>query len=239
MPTIRDPRTETGLTGEQFREEVQLHLMRHIGEPHVAFSDTDGWAGKSREPGPPVDVMVVPPEGERRFAYVCTFGASLKKSGDALLAGGKARMEFALAAPQKGDAKADLAALNLAANTVRQFAKLVHLQGVRVAPGETVQFAKDPQPMFQGSHQSGFAFARPRLPADGFETMRLQEGELVRFISPVPIYRIELEMGRRKGPEALAKALEKGGITEMLDMARKPVLKRGLLGRIADLFARR
>lgn len=44
MPSIRDPRTETGLTGEQFREEVQLHLMRHIGEPHVAFSDTEGWA---------------------------------------------------------------------------------------------------------------------------------------------------------------------------------------------------
>ena len=140
MPSIRDTRTETGLTGEQFREEVLLHLTRHIGEPHVAFSDTEGWAGKSKEPGPPVDVMVVPPEGERRFAYVCTFGSSLKKSGDAMLAGGKARVEFALAAPQKGDPKADLAALNLAANTVRQFAKLVHLQGVRLAPGETGRY---------------------------------------------------------------------------------------------------
>jgi Suppressor of fused protein (SUFU) len=239
MPSTWGSRTETGLTGEEFREEVQLHLARYIGEPHVAFSDAEGWDGKSKEPGPPVDVMVVPPEGERRFAYVCTFGASLKKSGDVLGAGGKARMEFALAAPQKGDPKADLAALNLAANTVRQFAKLVHLQGVRVTPGETVQFAKDPQPMFEGSKQSGFAFARPRLPADGFETMRLKEGEYVRFISPVPIYRIELELGRRKGPAALAKALETGGITEMLDMARRPVVKRSLFTWIADLFNRR
>ena len=42
-------------------QSIQLHLMRHIGEPHVAFSDTEGWAGKSKEPGPPVDVLVVPP----------------------------------------------------------------------------------------------------------------------------------------------------------------------------------
>jgi hypothetical protein len=239
MPNIWGSRTDTGLTGDEFREEVQLHLLRHIGEPHVAFSDTEGWAGKSKEPGPPVDVMVVPPEGERRFAYVCTFGASMKKGGDPLVPGGKARMEFALAAPQKGDSKADLALLNIAANTVRQFAKLVHLQSVRVTPGETVQFAKDPQPMFEGSKQAGFAFARPRLPADGFETMRLVDGDIVRFVSPIPIYRAELEMGRRKGPAALAKALEKGGVTEMLDMARQPVVKRGLFSRIADLFGRR
>jgi len=239
MQNIWGRRTETGLTGEEFREEMQLHLTRHIGEPHVAFSDTEGWAGKSREPGPPVDVMVVPPEGERRFAYVCTFGSSLKKSGDTMGPGGKARVEFVLAAPQKGEAKADLAMLNLAANTVRQFAKLVHLQGVRVTPGETVQFAKEPQPMFEGSKQSGFAFARPRLPADGFETMRLKDGDLIRFVAPAPIYRIELEMGRRKGPDALAKALYEGGVTEMLDMARQPVVRRGIFARIARLFGRR
>ena len=226
------------LTGDEFREEVQLHLLRHLGEPHVAFSDAEGWAGRSKEPGPPVDVMVVPPEGERRFAYVCTFGASLKKTGDQL-AEGKARMEFVLAAPQKGDTKADLAILNVAANTVRQFAKLVHLQSVRVTPGETVQFARDPQPMFEGSKQAGFAFARPRLPADGFETMRLADNDSVRFVAPIPIYRIELEMGRSKGPPALAKALEKGAVTEMLDMTRQPVVKRGVWGRIASLFAKR
>jgi hypothetical protein len=238
MPSIWEPITDIGLTGDEFREEVQLHLLRHLGEPHVAFSDAEGWAGRSKEPGPPIDVMVVPPEGERRFAYVCTFGASLKKTGD-ILADGKARMEFVLAAPQKGDSKADLAILNVAANTVRQFAKLVHLQSVRVTPGETVQFARDPQPMFEGSKQAGFAFARPRLPAEGFETLRLADNDAVRFIAPIPIYRIELEVGRRKGPAPLAKALEKGGVTEMLDMNRQPVMKRGLFSRIASLFARR
>ncbi len=186
--TIWGRKTETGLTGQEFRETVELHLLRHLGEAHTAFSDTEGWAGKSREPGPPVDVMVVPPEGERRFAYVTTFGSALKKAGDALQPAGKSRLEFVLAVQQKGEPKSDLAALNLAANTVRQFAKLVHLQGVRVTPGETVQFAADPRPMFEGSKQVAFAFLRPRLPADGFETMRLKEGEMVRFVAPVPVY---------------------------------------------------
>ena len=67
MQDIWGRRTESGLSAEELREELCLHLARNLGEPHIAFSDQDGWAGKSREPGPPVDVMVVPPEGERRF----------------------------------------------------------------------------------------------------------------------------------------------------------------------------
>jgi hypothetical protein len=231
MQNIWARRTETGLTGDEFREEVELHLARHIGEPHTAFSDQDGWAGKSKEPGPPVDVMVVPPEGERRFAYVSTFGCALKKSGDSLGPDGKRRMEFVLAAPQTGDAKADLAMLNIAANTVRQFAKLAHVQSVRVKPGETVQFARNPKPMFDGSKQVAFAFMAPRLPADGFETLKLQSGETVEFVAPMPIYREELDFGGRKGPEKLARVLMAGGATEMVALDRKPVI-RSLWARI-------
>jgi hypothetical protein len=231
MQNIWGRRTETGLTGEEFREEVLLHFLRHIGEAHTAFSDQDGWAGKSKEPGPPIDVLVVPPEDERRFAYVSTFGGSLKKSGDTLASGGKRRMEFVLAAPQTGDGKADLAMLNLAANTVRQFAKLAHVQSVRVSRGETVQFARKPKPMFDGSKQVAFAFMPPRLPADGFETLRLKSGEKVDFIAPMPIYRDELAYAHRKGPEKLAQALEAGGATEMVAIDRQPV-KRSLWSRI-------
>jgi suppressor of fused protein SUFU len=240
MPTqnIWQRRTEIGLTGEEFREAIELHLLRHIGEPHTAFSDADGWSGKSKEPGPAVDVLVSPPEGERRFAYVSTFGSSMKKSGDAIVAGGKSRLEFVLAAPQKGDPKADLAMLNLAANTVRQFAKLVHLQGVRVTPGETVQFAAEPKPMFEGSKQVAFAFMRPRLPADAFETLRLTDGELVRFVAPVPIYQAELKLGRRRGPAVLAKALNEGGVTEMLDFNRQPVARVSFLDKLKALFSK-
>jgi hypothetical protein len=232
MQNIWGNRTETGLTADEFRDEIALHLTRNLGEPHTAFCDQDGWTGKSKEPGPPIDVLVVPPEGERRFAYVCTMGCSLKKNGD------KARMEFVMAAPQTGEAKEDLARLNLAANTVRQFAKLVHIQPVRVTPGETVQFSANPKPMFEGSKQLGFAFATPRLPNDSFQVMKLQGGEAVSFLAPIPIYRSELQYGRAKGPQALNKALTKAGVTEMLDLNRQPV-KGGVLGFFRGLFGRR
>jgi len=244
MQSIWGRRTETGHTGEEFRDEVQLHLIRHLGEPHVAFSDQDGWAGKSKEPGPPVDVMVIPPEGERRFAYVCTFGSGLKKGGDAMAAGGKTRMEFVLATPQNGDPKADLAMLNLAANTVRQFAKLVHIQNVRVSPGETVQFSKSPKPVFDNTKQVAFAFIRPRLPADGFDRLRLGEGEAVDFWAPTPIYRDELEAAMAHGASKLAHALEKAGVTEMLHLdrpsaARKAYgLRRTVISKIRNFFRR-
>lgn len=238
MQNIWGSRTETGLTADEFREAVELHLTRHIGEPHTAFSDRDGWSGKSKEVGPPIDILVVPPEGERRFAYVCTMGCSLKKSGDALAAGGRVRIEFALAAPQTGDTKADLAMLNLAANTARQFAKLVHVQQVRVRPGETVQFTQDAKPVFPGSRQSAFAFMTPRLPNDGFATLRLQGGDTVSFLSPVPIYRSELQFARARGPLELERALVRAGITEMLDLHRRPV-KRGFWSMLAGLGGRR
>jgi hypothetical protein len=234
MQDIWGRRTETGHTGEEFREEVQLHLTRNLGEPHVAFSDQDGWAGKSKEPGPPVDVMVIPPEGERRFAYVCTYGSSLKKGGDAMAPGGKSRIEFVLATPQKGEPKADLAMLNL----------LIHMQNVRVNDGETVQFAKKPRPMFEGSKQVAFAFMRPRLPADGFARMRIGDGEVVDFWAPVPIYREELEAAAVHGPAKLAKGLEKAGVTEMLHLdrpsaARKAYgLRRTVVSKIRNLFRR-
>jgi hypothetical protein len=232
MQNIWGRRTETALTADEFRDEVAMHLLRNLGEPHTAFSDQDGWAGKSKEPGPPIDVLVVPPDGERRFAYVCTMGCALKKNGD------KARLEFVMAAPQTGEAREDLARLNLAANTVRQFAKLVHIQPVRVTPGETVQFSANPKPMFEGSKQLGFAFAKPRLPNDGFQILKLQDGEAVSFLAPIPIYRSELQYGRAKGPQALNRALTSAGVTEMLDFNRQPV-KRGLLGFLARLFGRR
>ena len=214
------------LSGEEIRDEVHLHLARHLGEPHIAFSDNDGWAGQTREPGPPVDVFVVPPEGERRFAYVCTFGSSLKKRpGD--ITGG--RMEFALAVPQSGHAQDDLAMLNLGANTVRQFAKLVHIQPIRVFAGETVQFSKNPRPILEGSNQVAFAFMEPRLPSNGFATLKLSNGETVWFWSPVPINRDELDAATRYGVIQFTRGLMKAGVTEMLH-AQRPSAARAAYG---------
>ena len=134
--------------------------------------------------------------------------------------------------------------LNLAANTVRQFAKLVHMQNVRVSAGETVQFSRKPKPMFDDSKQVAFAFMRPRLPADGFARMRLGEGEAVDFWAPVPIYRDELEAAAAHGTARLAKGLERAGVTEMLHLdrpsaARKAYgLRRTIVSRIRNLFRR-
>jgi hypothetical protein len=217
MQDIWGRQSELAQTADRLREEVQLHLARKLGESHIAFSDQDGWNGRSKEPGPPVDVLVVPPEGERRFAYVCTFGSSLRKLSDANPNG---RMEFCLAVPQTGDPKSDLAQLNLGANTVRQFAKLVHIQAIRVRAGETVQFSRNPSPVLEGSRQIAFAFMAPRLPDDGFARLKLDGQDGVTFWSPVPIFREELEAGASYGPHRLSEGLRKAGVAEMLHPAR-------------------
>jgi hypothetical protein len=236
-----EPGEGTRLSGEDVREAVELHLLRHIGEARQAFKDADGWAGSSREPGPPIDVLIVPPQGERRFAYVSTFGCSLKPL-PAPAYGEPSRMrrtEFVLAAPQKGDEDADRAMLNFAANTVRQFAKLAHIQPITVEPGETVAFTDNPQPVYPNANQVAFAFMPPRLPADGFSNLHVETGDTISFIAPVPISAEELDLARTQSPAALASVLYNGGVTEMIDpsrasMIRPPDPPRG--GFLARLF---
>ena len=68
----------------------------------------------------------------------------------------------------------------------------------------------------------------PRLPANGFSAMRLANGEEVRFVAPVPVFREELDAAKQFGTTALTHALVVGGVTEMLDMKRAPVAKPAL-----------
>lgn len=244
IQNVWSPQTDFGLSSDEMLDEMGLHLARHLGEHQTAFSDTDGWKGKSKEHGPPVDVLVVPPKGERRFAYVASFGCAFRPLPAKSYAdqGVTKRVEFVLAAPQRGDPKADREMMNIAANTVRQFAKLVHLQPITVEPGETVAFSDDPEPIFEGSEMAAFAFTAPRLPADGFETLKLASGEIIRFVSPTPIYRDELDAARDRGPIALVEALRAGQVTEMLDLSRASVARatqpppRGWLSRLLRLI---
>ena len=71
-------RTDFGLSSDEMREVVDIHLAQHIGDYETAFADDEGWAGESEEDGPPIDVLVVPPQGERQFAYVATFGCAFQ-----------------------------------------------------------------------------------------------------------------------------------------------------------------
>lgn len=228
MRNVWDAPNDIGITLDDLREQVMLHLERGLGEAQPAYTDAEGWAGRSHEAGPPVDVMVVPPEGERRFAFVTSLGCAMRPLPARLYAdrGEKKHVEFVLAAPQRGEKNADMQMLNLAANTVRQFAKLAHMNPITVEPGETVAFSDDPEPLFDDSDLVAFAFISPMLPDSGFARLRLANRRSVGFVAPIPIYREELDLARTKGPDALARALERAGVTEMLHYRRPNSVKR-------------
>ncbi|MBB34509.1 MAG: hypothetical protein CME88_14220 [Hirschia sp.] len=241
-----DPQSASGTSSDDMRAAVDTHLASHIGDHETAFCDEEGWAGHSREDGPPIDVLVVPPEGERLFAYVATFGCAFRPLPSEAYhdEGVERRVEFVLAAQQVGKEDPDLHSLNLAANTVRQFAKLVHLNGVTVEPGETVAFSDDPKPVYDDADFCAFAFIPPRLPGPGFEWLMPSNtalGEPVRYIAPIPIHKAELEYGVELGGEALVKLLMDAGATEMIDLKRpcavsaRPDLQMALESKQAEL----
>ncbi|MEZ5938785.1 MAG: suppressor of fused domain protein [Hyphomonadaceae bacterium] len=213
--------------GAALRDRLQQHLSRNIGDVRAAFIDADAWNGLSTEAGPPIDVMVVPPQGERRFAYLCTFGSALHPLGADIYRkeGLCRRVEFVLAVPQGGDAPSDAAELDLGAQLLRQYAKIAHMQPITIERGETVAFAKEPEPLFEGANQVAVSFMPPRIPSDGFTTLKLDGGDIIEFVSPTPICREELALARRRGPARLADELFARGVTEMLAPAREPVVK--------------
>ena len=228
--TIWGPHTDFGLSSDELREAVDTHLASHIGDHETAYCDEEGWAGQSSEDGPPVDVLVVPPEGERRFAYVATFGCALASLGNETYRdmGVERRVEFVLAAQQPEDHEESHKSLNLAANTVRQFAKMVHLNGVTVEPGETVAFSNEPRPIYDEAEFCGFVFMPPRLPGPGFEELYPSNaglGEPLRYVAPVPIHEAELEFGIMQGSAALVELFMRAGVTEMIDMGRPCLIK--------------
>jgi hypothetical protein len=112
---------------------------------------------------------------------------------------------------------------------IPEFAKLVHIQPIRVFAGETVQFSRNPRPILEGSKQVAFAFMEPRLPADGFKRMVLSNGEVVQFWSPVPIDRDELDASGRHGVLQFTRGLIRAGVTEMLH-AQRPSAARAAYG---------
>ena len=241
MGNLSSEQGRTGMSADEVRDIVSAHLERHIGEPVTAYSDVDAWRGEGREPGPPVDVLVTPPEGERRFAYLSSFGACLRPlPAPAYQADGvRKRVEFVMAAIQAGEAEDRIQSLNRAGDLVRKFAKLVHTQPVTVEPGETVAFGDQPSPLFEGSDLVAFAFMEPRLPSERFGQMRLTRLDDVSFVALAPITREELELSHREGPSALSTALRQAGVTEMLDISRKTVVApmKPRSGRLARLFS--
>ncbi|MFC7292009.1 suppressor of fused domain protein [Hirschia litorea] len=225
---IWGPETDFGMSTDDMRDALDLHLARHIGEFQTVFTDEDGWAGNSSEDGVPVDVLVVLPEGERKFAYVSSLGCSFVPLSSAHYREHNIvrRVEFVLAAQQNGNEEEDISALNLAANTVRQFAKIVHLSGVAVEEGETVTFSETPRPVFDDAGFAGFGFVKPQLPNPGFGHMHLVDAEVnsdIHFIAPIPLFKNEMELAAEIGPEAFCAALLKAGVTEMIDLKRQSI----------------
>lgn len=225
---IWGPETDFGMSTDDMRDALDLHLARHIGEFQTVFTDEDGWAGNSSEDGVPVDVLVVLPEGERKFAYVSSLGCSFVPLSSAHYREHNIvrRVEFVLAAQQNGNKEYDISALNLAANTVRQFAKIVHLSGVAVEEGETVTFSDTPRPVFDEAGFAGFGFVKPQLPNIGFGRMHVDEGEVdsdIHFIAPIPLFKNEIELAAEIGPEAFCAALLEAGVTEMIDLKRQSI----------------
>lgn len=205
------------------RELVWGHLARTIGEPKTAFVDANGWSGESHAAGPPIDVICIPPQGDRRFLYLCTFGSCLHPLGapSYLKAGIARRVEFVTAIAQTPNETANRALLEQAVRHVRSWAKRVHVAALAVESGDVGALPDDVMKIMIG--EAGACFLAPRIGAAELAELPIGPNAAISFRAPVPVHASEIKYGQMKGAKALADALERGGATEMLAAHRAPV----------------
>jgi hypothetical protein len=168
----------------------------------------------------------VPPDGERRFAYVTTSGCAAHALPESPYndGGNTNRVEFVMAALQTGDREADVKSLEAVIHTVRRFAKMAHLSDVPVNANEAIIFQEDPQPIYKDADFRGIVFAQPLLPAPGFEYLQLEPNDpqsRMKFVAIIPAFLGEMEYSARKGADALCRAFKKNSVTEILDFNRE------------------
>jgi len=109
---------------------------------------------------------------------------------------------------------------------LKKLARFPHLHEGWLGLGHTVPNGDPPEPFAANTRLSGWLVDQPLLfPAD---LQKLRAGDkTINFYAIVPLYDEEMTLKVRKGSAALAHLLDRSGVSELIDPARRSVAQTG------------
>jgi len=106
-------------------------------------------------------------------------------------------------------------------------ARFPHEYDTWLAPSHTVPNEDPPQPFASNTKLCCSLVMPPLLAPEGFSELKISDEKTIRFCSLVPLYREEMEFKLKRGFDSLVELLDKNKVTELLDVGRRNVCKKG------------
>lgn len=93
--------------------------------------------------------------------------------------------------------------------------------------GHTIPNGDPPEPFADSTKMSGWLLYYPVLAPAEFRTLKIDQEKTIHFFAIYPLYEGEMNLKLRKGTEKLVERFAKATVTEVLEIDRKDLSKRG------------
>ncbi len=109
---------------------------------------------------------------------------------------------------------------------LKLLARFPHEYGTWLWWGHSLPNGDPPQPFAPNTRLSGVLLSAPVLAPPEFAALPVGDDKTIHFFSVIPLYPEEMNYKLRQGAESLLDKLDRGGISELLDVDRKSVCRR-------------
>ena len=107
--------------------------------------------------------------------------------------------------------------------TLLGLARQPHVSQTGLSRGEVAPHGDPPRPYAPDTAFCGSILLPPTLFGEAAGRVEIHPGKIVHFLGVVPVYREELNLARKRGPDALMRRLTAAGVSERLDPGRRNV----------------
>jgi hypothetical protein len=114
---------------------------------------------------------------------------------------------------------------------LKELARLPHQYKTRLWTSHTVPNGDPPRPYSKRTRLCCALISTPRLVPESFLRLDAGPGKTIYFHSVIPIYREEMDYKLSMSADALGERLNTANVTELLNLNRTNVCKKGPFGR--------
>jgi suppressor of fused protein SUFU len=219
-----EPAPEVGVRGlpEEWAAAIAAQLAQHLAAPAQVL----------RDPAPELvqlDVLVVPPGEERDYHVLVTSGASAAPMTVPAGVDVSPYVELAVLLPETWPLdEASLAEPRWSWPVwwLRTLARLPHRYRTWIGSGHTIPGGQPPRPLGPGTELTGMLLLPSVLLPEELRQLRMPGGATVDLFTLWPLHTDEMELKLCKGIGPLFELLEKAEIDDVIDPARRSVVRK-------------
>ncbi len=219
----RDGDFELAIGDSENIEKISDHIEAHIGPIENVFHELISDLVH-------IDVHIVHPTPERPFYTLVTSGMSDKPMHPPAGHEDKRFAELLICLPPDWPMSQEAWKQNEEAYwpiyMLKFLARFPHEYQTWLWASHTVPNGDPPAPFASNTQLCCAMILPPLTVGDGFHELRISDEKTIHFFAITPLYRDEMELKLKKGAEALFDGFDAQRVTEILNPARKSVIKK-------------